>query len=260
MHINFKWGIYAAIAALLLAFITSLILGQAGFAVSLLRGLAFAAIFFVLGAGAWTLINSFIPELLFPETNDASVNVFGTESSSDLQGSDSQLYGSRVNITLADRSDAALPDDSGGLDPDEVGNISDLVSGAVDPAREAKRQRGIDGINENSYTEVGEGTTPSFDGFAESLSDGLAEKEPVYAEESGGFTMNFDNFSLDGGGGADPFGNSFSLPADGGAAKKEEALPERKAISNTPKALEGDFNPKDIALGIRTVLENDKKG
>jgi hypothetical protein len=250
MHINFKWGIYAAGAALLLAFLTSLFLGQAGFVISLFRGLIFGALFFVLGTGAWMLINTFIPELLFPETNDAAANIFGTESSGS-PGSDSQLYGSRINITLADRSDAALPENDG-QDLDDVGNISDLVSGAVDPAGEAKRQRGLDEINENSYTNLGEGTA--------SFSSDLAEKEPVYAEETGGFTMNFDNFSLGGGSGADPFGDSSSLPPDGGAAKKEEALPERKTIGNTPKELEGDFNPKDIALGIRTVLENDKKG
>ena len=256
MQINFKWGIYAAVAALLLAFTTSIILGQAGFVNSLLRSLAFAALFFVLGTGIWTLINTFIPELLFPESENATANIFGT-GSSDFQSSDSQSYGSRINITLGDgasrgdAANAALPD-SGGQDPDEVGNIADLVSGAVNPAEEAKKQRGIDGISENDYTGLGESTTPSFDGFTESL--------PAAAEEGGGFNMNFDNFSLGGGGGTDPFGDSFSLPADGGAAKKEEVLPERKVTGNKPMALEGDFNPKDIALGIRTVLETDKKG
>jgi hypothetical protein len=250
MHINVKWGIYAAITALLLSLLISLILGQAGFGIALLRGLAFGAIFFALGTGAWALINHYIPELLFPENDGAVNNIFGTESV-DLQGSDSQLYGSRINITLGDRSDAALPD-SDGPDSDEVGNIADLVSGAVDPAGEAKRQRGIDETSENSYNNLGEDTTPS--------PNDPAEKEPVYAEESGSFTMNFDSFTMGGGGKSlDPFGDSFSLPANA-TVKKEEVLPERKTIENTPKALEGDFNPKDIALGIRTVLETDKKG
>jgi len=252
MHFNFKWGIYAAIVALLLAFFTSILLGHAGFGISILRGLAFAALFFVLGTGVWTLINTFIPELLFPEEgNDAAANIFGP-GTTDLQGSDSQLYGSRVNITLADRVDAALPDGNG-VDIDEVGNIADLVSGAVDPAGEAKKQRGLDEFTENNYTNLGEVTAPS--------QDGLAETEPLpSAGGSGGFTMNFDSFTMGTGGALDPFGDSFSLPADGGGAKKEEVLPERKTIGNTPKTLEGDFNPKDIALGIRTVLENDKKG
>jgi hypothetical protein len=251
MHINVKWGIYAAIAAFLLAFLTSILLGQASFGISVLRGMAFAALFFVLGTGVWTLVNTFIPELLFPdEGTDAAANIFGP-GSADSQGSNSQLYGSRINITLADRADAALPDNDGS-DIDEVGNISDLVSGTVDPAGEAKRQRGLDEFSENSYTNTGEGAAPSVDVFTE------AEPLPS-AEGSGGFTMNFDNFAMGGGtSGMDPFGDSFSLPADGG--KREETLPERKSIGNTPKSLEGDFNPKDIALGIRTVMENDKKG
>jgi len=252
MVINVRWGVYAAGAALLLAFTTSLALGQASFGVAVLRALAFAGLFFVLGTGAWTLINNFIPELLVPETNDAAANIFGSGSSG-LESSDSQSYGSRVNITLGEGSDAALPDNNG-ADVEEVGNIADLVSGAVDPAEEAKRQRGLDGISESSYNGIAEETAITMESFA--------EPSPA-AEESGGISMNFDSFALGGGTtGLEPFGDSFALPSASGAAAKEEDIfvPERKVAGNTPMALEGDFNPKDIALGIRTVLETDKKG
>jgi hypothetical protein len=253
MVINVKWGVYAAVVALLLAFTTSLALGQASFGVAVLRGLVFAGLFFVLGTGAWTLINNYIPELLFPEANnDAAANIFGSGSSGS-EGPDSQAYGSRVNITLGEGSDAALPDGNG-PDSEEVGNIADLVSGAINPAEEAKRQRGLDGIGENSYTDMGEGAVPSLTSFA--------EPAPA-AETGGGFNMNFDSFALGGGGGGlEPFGDSFSLPSNSGAAAKEDDVfvPERKVTGNKPMALEGDFNPKDIALGIRTVLETDKRG
>jgi len=259
MHINVKWGIYAAVAALLLAFTTSILLGQAGFTAALLRGLLFAALFFVLGTGTWTLINAFIPELLFPEANDAAANIFGSETP-DSQNRDPQAYGSRINITLDDggpqvsATDAALPD-SNGSDPDEVGNIADLVSGAVNPAAEAKKPGGLDVTSEKSYTEGGEGVIPSL--------GGLAEPPPADDGDSGGFSMNFDSLTMGGGvSGLESFGDSFSLPADAGGSAKEEAvaLPERRIIENKPAALEGDFNPKDIAAGIRTVLETDKKG
>jgi hypothetical protein len=254
MVINVKWGIYAGVAALLLAFIISIFIGQAGFTFSILRGLAFAALFFVLGTGAWTLINTFIPELLFPEANyDTAANIF-SQGSSDSQSADSGSSGSYVNITLGDRSEAALPD-SGGPDSEEVGNITDLVSGAVDPAGEAKKKMGLDEISENSYTDSGEGAAPSLNG----LTEGLAEP----ASDSGGFSMNFDSFTMGGGlVGLEPFGDSFSLTGDSGRTSKEEAapLPERKVTGNKPMTLEGDFNPKDIAAGIRTVLETDKKG
>jgi len=250
MQVNVKWGIYAAAAALLLSFLTGILMGHAGFSVALVRALIFAALFFGLGIGAWTIINTFIPELLFPETNDAAVNIFGSEST---QSPDPQSYGSRINITLGDRSEAALPENNG-TDSDEVGNISDLVSGAIDPAKDTKEanwQTGLDEIKENSYTGNGEDISSSMGGAA----------EPSPFESGGGFSMNFDSLTMGAGGGLDPFGDSFSLPADsGGAAKKEEVLPERKVAGNTPRELEGDFNPKEIALGIRTVLETDKKG
>ena len=263
MVINVKWGVYAAIVALVLAFTTSLALGQASFGAAVLRGLVFAGLFFVLGTGAWTLINNYIPELLFPETNnDAASNIFGSGSSG-LESSDSQSYGSRVNITLGDGSDAALPDNNV-ADAEEVGNIADLVSGAIDPAEEAKRQRGLDGMTDTGYTDSGGGVTPSLADFGESTSlGGFAESAPAAADNSGGFNMNFDNFALGGGGGGlEPFGDSFSLPPDSGAAAKENDVfvPERKVTGNKPMALEGDFNPKDIAAGIRTVLETDKRG
>jgi hypothetical protein len=227
-------------------------MGQASFTVAILRALVFAGLFFVLGAGAWTLINTFIPELLFPEANDASASIFGSESSGS-ESRDSQSYGSRVNITLGDGADAALPDGNG-PDSEEIGNISDLVSGAVDPAAEARKNKGLDEINENSYTGMGEGIALSM--------NNIAEPSPA-ADEGGDFTMNFDSFTLGGGiAGLESFGDSFSLPPDsGGTAMEEEVpLPERKVTGNKPMALEGDFNPKDIAAGIRTVLETDKRG
>jgi hypothetical protein len=242
MHINVKWGIYAAVAALFLAFITSIFVGHASFTAALFRAVCFAALFFVLGTGAWTLINSFMPELLFPESSDATANIFGDSS----QSSD---YGSHINITLGDGEDIALPDEA---DPNNVGNIADLVSGAVDPAAEAKKEKGLDEFNESSYNDSAGDTASSLNDFG----------EPSSAGGGGGFEMNFDSFAMGGGtAGLETFGDSFSLPADsGGTAKNDDFLPERKVTGNKPMALEGDFNPKDIAAGIRTVLENDKKG
>jgi len=253
MAINVRWGIYAGGAAFLLALVISIIIGHAGFGVAILRALCFAAIFFVLGTGAWTLINAFIPELLFPESNDAAINVFGAASESDgLQGMDPSS-GSRVNITVGDRSDVALPDDDG-TGAEDVGNIADLMSGAVDPAAEAMKNGGLDEKGENSYTGIAEETALTMEGFA--------DPSPA-AEAGGGLAMNFDSFAMGGGEvtGLEPFGDSFSLPGNvGGTAGEAEAFPERKSSANKPVALEGDFNPKDIALGIRTVLERDKKG
>ena len=238
MVINVKWGFYAGGAALVLAFIISIFLGRADIIVAFIRAISFAAIFFVLGTGIWTLINMFIPELLFSNSgNDAVNNIFAADSS------DSKGNGSRVNITVGG---AALPDNNA----DEVGNIADLLSGAVNPAEEARKARGLDQTSENVYTDMGKESSSSQNGPVEQADDGV-------------FTMNFGNFGLGGESeGLESYGDSFSLPAgSGGAAKEEEeSLPERKVTGNKPEALEGDFSPKEIAAGIRTVLEKDKKG
>jgi len=249
MQINVKWGIYAGVAAFVLALLTSILVGQAAFSSAFLRALCFAAIFFVLGSGAETLINTFMPELMFPEGDDATSNIFGAESGV----SQNANYGSRINITLGDGTEAALPDNSE-PDPDNVGNIADLVSGAVDPAAESKNELGLDDFGENSYNKVGGEAAPSMSGFA--------GPSPA-AGDTSALAMNFDTFAMgDGIGGLETFGDSFALPPESGGGKKEADtfVPERKVIENTPKKLEGDFNPKDIAAGIRTVLENDKKG
>jgi len=257
MVINVKWGLYAAAAALVLSFLTGILVGRAGFSTAILRALAFAALFFALGVGVQTLINTFMPELLFPEGKDAAANIFGTELP-DSQNQDSQSYGSQVNITLGDSepmgaaSAAALPEGEG-TDADKVGNIADLISGAVDPAAEAKKQKGLDEIGENSYTGMGEDIASSLKSFA----------EPSPTDEGGGFSMNFDTFTMGGGiAGLDAFGDSFSVPADSSGSIKQgdEILPERKVTGNKPMALEGDFSPKDIAAGIRSVLDTEKKG
>jgi hypothetical protein len=231
-------------------------MGQASFTVAILRALVFAGLFFVLGTGVWTLINTYMPELLYPEENDAAANIFGSVSS-DTENRDSQSAGSHINITLGDGADAALPDGSMS-DPEEVGNIADLVSGAVDPAAEARKNKGLDEVSKNSYTGMGEQPGLSLDGFTD-----LSPEAPAAADEGSGFSINFDSFTLGGGiAGLEPFGDSFSLPPDSGntAAVEEAPLPARKVTGNKPMALEGDFNPKDIAAGIRTVLETDKRG
>jgi len=253
MAINIKWGIYTSAAAFILAFLISIIIGQASFAIAILRALCFAALFFALATGAWILINSFMPELLFPEGNDAANNIFGTEPQGS-QGSESSDYGSHINITLGDgaslgdAADAALPDNDG-TDVDNVGNIADLVSEAPE------KPVGLDEFSGNSYNNSAGDSAASF-------------AEPLSAADGGGgdggLPMNFDSFAMGGAiAGLEPFGDSFSLPHDAGGIIKDDDdvfIPERKVAGNKPVELEGDFNPKDIALGIRTVLENDKKG
>jgi len=227
---NAKWGIICGIAAFVLAFLTSLLVGQALLVVALIRALIFAVLFFLLGTGAWVLINNYIPEVLSPQTgNDAINNIFSMNQP-----------GAKVNITLGEHSDAALPDDDGEpQNPGDVGNINDLVSGAFKPEKRAAQS--IDQNPENSYN------------------DESGEFAPVQETQggTGDFSVNFSNFvsSGDEAGDMDPF----SLPSrDKDPEPARSSLPERKVSGNRPEKLEGDFNPKEIAAGIRTVLQKDK--
>jgi hypothetical protein len=234
---NLNWGLISGGAALVLAFITSLLLGQTTLLIALLRAGIFAAVFFGLGTGISALINIFIPELLSGSKPDAADNVFSAGSA-----------GSRVNITLDDDvSNAALPDTgNASSNDDEVGSFNDLISGAIQTARD------IDQNPPTSYT-VNDNKEEFASAFNTDKTDDL-----------GDFSMDFSAFVSDGDGmaPADSEMDSFSFfPETGGfGAAEENSLPERKVSGNKPTELKGDFNPKEIAAGIRTVLEKDKKG
>jgi len=252
--LNAKWGIICGGAAFVLAFIISLLLGRTSLLVALIRGGGFAALFFGLGVGIWALINTFIPELLNVQSDDVD-NVFSKRST-----------GARVNITLDDTSNAALPDTGiEAADADEVGDFKDLISQAANPARD------IDQNPVTGYTDEREQEdfAPEFDSSLDASLGGSLENslDGVKVDGLGNFSMDFGAFVPEGGkAGGDPFLDPFSfMPGSDDSASTEEtpapsASPQRKASSNKTAELQGDFNPKDIAAGIRTVLEKDKKG
>ena len=234
--LNLKWGIFSGLVALVLAFAISLLFGRADLTIAALRALSFAVLFFLLGTGAWVLINSYIPELLFPEAHkDPIGSVFSVESSVP-----------RVNITVGDTSGAALPEQNGDNHSiNDVENIADLVSGKFKPTTQH-----IDQNSPSSYNDEAGEFTPAPDIFAAS-NDG-----------EGAGSIDFNSFVSGGSEMADLGMDSFSFGSD--SESKEEPVnpfaPERKVSGNKPVEFEGDFSPKEIAAGLRTVLEQDKKG
>jgi len=223
---NIKWSVIPAVAAFILALLLSLFLGRANFTDALLRALLFAVIFFVLGAGIKFLINTFIPELMFPDRKtDSADNVFGQETPGP---------GTRINISLGETINAALPNTEKSQEKGEVDNIND--SAAI------RKKSDIDQNDNNSYT----GNEGEF-----APSQGGSPEEDKGEED---FFMNFESYI------PDFMKESFSEDEDSSKGQNDKSLPERKVSSNKPMKLEGDFNPKEIAAGIRTVLEKDKKG
>jgi len=271
---NVKWGGIAAGAAFALALALSLILGQTSLLIALLRAVVFAALFFGFGIGAWSLINTFIPELLSVGAGGSA----GGDIASKLFATGSA--GSQVDITVDDMQNAALPEQGyGAADGSDVGDFNELFT----------RKEDIDQTPATGYTEEGEAgmfasggeLSPEEGEFSSAFDDDAGFNDKVSLgdegedDEAGGFSMDFSAFvpgGLDDGDGdgggegesdADADMDSFSFfpEAGGGSTMFEEpAVPERKVARNKPMQLEGDFNAKEIAAGLRTVLEKDKKG
>jgi hypothetical protein len=257
---NIKWGIISGGGA----FLISLILGGfsgAAFGYVLLRAGIFLLVFFVLGVGCNMLITSYLPELLMPEPPGGNDTL--------LSGLESPP-GSRINITVG--GPAALPEVSRGSgESEELGNIANLTHGAANAAE------GMDQPPQNGYTDGGGVDLANFDqdimgnadapGSAESF-----EAAPVYSGPV--FTASVDEgadvgalpdlgamagaFLTNAGDESPVVGEVMESPAEQSGG--EPYVPARKPASGKTQALEGDFNPKELAAGIRTILSKDKQG
>jgi len=250
---NVKWAAFPAGAAFLLAFVVSLLIGQVGLGLALLRAAVFAALFFGIGCGTWVLVNTHLPELLIPANREPdSDGVFPSGFSAEPSA------GSRINITLGDGADAALP--SGPYDMEGIGNIADLVSNTIPSVSDAEKEPAgdIDQAGANGYTsELGDFSfAPDAEGDEKpeaaetgglgdfsAFFDGITAKSPV-AESDDSMADLFQSFSSGGG----PLGLD------------EPAPPKRKIAENKPVEMQGDFSPKEIAVGLRTMLAKEKRG
>jgi hypothetical protein len=211
-----------------IGFVLSLAVGLlsgAGFPHVLIRAGVFGLVFFALGCVLWLMINNFVPELL-------SADAPAAEESADL----GETPGSKVNITLEDPK--ILPEMYQNLDHgDEVGNIGDLVSGAFKPEETAVlTPLPLDGDGQGMDQKPQAGYTETENRGAVPLSDD-AEVLPDLDSMAGSFMDGVD---------------------EGFAGPAELPEPVRKASGNKSQKLEGDFDPKELAAGIRTVLKKDE--
>jgi hypothetical protein len=265
---NFKWGIIPGGGA----FLISLILGGfsgVAFGYVLLRAGIFFAVFFGFGVGANILITTYLPELLSPDS-------FG---GNEPQRSGSEARpGSRINITLG--GPAALPELSQGSGgSDEVGDIADLMSAAASPA---PAPQGMDQTPQDGYTNGGGGAPPLADfsqdtlGFADKSGSGGGVSsggapggstdafQPAPAYSGPVFTASVDEGDLGALPDLDAMAGAFLTNADEESSAEpvieQSLMPAGKPARGKSQSLDGDFNPKELAAGIRTVLEKEKKG
>jgi len=259
-----KWGITLGI----IAAIISILLG-AGFGVLLkyivLRAVIFLLVFFALGFGARLVIDHYFPEILY--VDDASETKISFEQP-----------GSQVNITLGGSGDYAVPEMyRESRDSQELGNIEDLISGnfrvrasyesGIPDAAPAASQRGPEGLDlkmEDDYNMGGDSLGSVSREFA-SFSD--PEPSKPAAPEKPAFTPVFGGDSDDLGALPDlsSMATAFSTGFDEMDATAMPHLADEADSSKTqynkgnkPQPLEGDFDPQEIAQGIRTVLNKDK--
>ena len=269
---NFKWGLIGAAAA----FAVSIVLGivsSVSFFYIFIRALIFSFVFFGLGFGLRFIINSFFPELLESEGGlGDEYGETGDDQSDYDDNADSNNTSGEYAVPELYKSPAH-----------EMGNIEDLISGtfnkrgrseAIDDSSEEgyNTPRGSQDFSipeENPFTEdfPVSNDTPRKPGFTPSFGDdtglgGLPDLDMMASAFSGfsggapapaftpaqdksqqGFYQEAEDASLD----------MPSMPAS-----FEESKPASRSTGNKPQTLQGDFNPKELAEGIRAVLSKDK--
>jgi hypothetical protein len=281
--IIFKWGLIAAIIASFISILMGIIFEVRVFYI-FIRALIFSVLFFGLGIGLRFLVNAYFPEFLYKDDENAAGEL-------DDQG------GSQVIVAQEETGEYAVPElyKTAG-DPEELGNIDDLLSGAF---KSRSGSKGIDRNKEAGYNGVDSGQEvssffpeeltfeqSSFNGRS-AINNTQMENQPVdrpqfspsFGEASFGENSGLNGLpDLDmmaraftpGLGGSipafestvpiSPVAEPVSTPAESSfMPAMEEFEPEKQFRGgNKPQPIKGDFNPKELAEGLRSVLAKDK--
>lgn len=243
---NLKTSGIIAVMAFILSFAIGLF-NRTSLPMVIIRALLFSVLFFVVSGLVRILIGRFLPELL---------------EGGAMEEDTSFIPGSRVNITEGDDYNqgvsagyaqpaprpavqGAQPDDS----DEGLGNISDLLvrgasglgdGGGID-------QNGIDGYNEEGGMEdfpaiPSAQSVSSFGGGGTAEIPGSEELLPDLESMAGAFSPS-------------------SGKTDSETTEYSVSTPAPKASSrNKAPAWSGDFNAKELAAGLRTVLNKEKEG
>ncbi|MDR2101706.1 MAG: hypothetical protein LBP43_03970 [Treponema sp.] len=222
MFINIKASAIAAGTAFFLSFLMGIIRGAA-LLIVLIRALVFAGIFFVIFGGIYILIRQFLPELLSGEDTEP-------------------ILGSNVDISLEDPEDEAAAGFFAGDDQKISGEGEDS---AGPEGRDASgNPMGLDQNGEDDYTN--------------------SRKEEVNSSNSGvppgeSAALPPDSGSVDILPDLDSMERTFASSANEGAEESADYTSVKqsstKSKSNTAR---GDYNPKDLASALQTILKREK--
>ena len=208
------------------AFVLSLVLGLfsgAGIVILLIKALIFGVLFFALSCFIYWLVAQFLPELLSVSEDELGFPVSG----------------SRVDISVGDTPIV------GAFPMDGTESVDDIAGKPSAPARTGSLpldQRKNAGYNENGEMDgdmEAAGDIPDMGsggrtGYADALPDmdGITEAIPGSAAD----LLSTDSFGFD------------------------SSTPRRPKSSSRKSEMAGDFNPKELAQAIQTVLKREEKG
>ncbi|MDR2729968.1 MAG: hypothetical protein LBB81_03605 [Treponema sp.] len=243
--VNIKWGFIAGIAAFIFSFATGLIAGVNILHV-FLRALLFLAVFFCMGLVLRLVISIFLPELFI-------------DSDESRPQSETEYPGRRINISVGSSGEYAVPNSANSSDEYELGNVEDLVSGIFKPGNGA-----IDLDGEDEYNNQGGGVQSGSSADDLDFSDFNPYNGGSNNEEKPAFSPGFAESGLSGLPDLDAMAAVFSggstFAPDNEPAQEYSADTGRATLSgrNKPQPLKGDFDAKELAKGISTVLSKDK--
>lgn len=245
-------GIFAAVA-FLLSFLLGLLSGAA-ITIVLGRALIFAIVFFVISGLIKYLVTRFLPELL--ERAAPSDDGFFTGTRVDItEGETPGLAIDPASMQPKDVYMGAQPDDS----EEDIGDISDLMRAGI-AAQQKQRETftGMDQDIQDGYNETGKVASFSEPGIS-SIPSQETPQFRAYGTEAGG--GGFEETLPD----LDSMAGAFSTrKAEEGPDNTEYSVssPPRKRSSMPSKEASwaGDFNAKEMAKGLQTVLSKDKEG
>jgi hypothetical protein len=265
--INLRWSAIAAVAAFLLSLALGIsVRGQ--ILIVLIRALGFGVLFFSLAVLVWRLINKYIPDLLqIPSSEDMSP-MAGLEP------------GERVNITLEDGEDRIPPNAALPLEEradNTVGNITEMMNRRPLPAVDTGVSPDSPGISSDSpgispdspaISAFVPGPVQGMDqnpqsGYTQNRDDVSRASSSLIQAPAGGFSGVGDiSGSIESLPDLDALAGSFLSPSSAGEDESASALapsprPAGGARSRKGRNVEEDFNPKELASAIQTILKRD---
>jgi hypothetical protein len=263
---------FAAGAAFLISTALGILFGV-NFLYVILRAFVFAFLFFGFGFTLRFLINSFFPEFLIK--NDEAEDRYPVEQAPSRESAIIDTMGEYAVPELY-----KTPGESG-----KLGNIEDLVSGAFRPLPEGVDRNEEEGYNKESVRNVpetgfgfSETRNQENDKFQDMFQDmfqdtgSFEESRPeVPKNDRPVFTPSFGDDSEGLGGlpdldsmamafgGTDARSGPSVLSFGGAEEAVDEAAESSPYKGNKAQPVKGDFNPKELANGIRTVLKKDNR-